>query len=64
MTIRFLHTADIHLGNTPWVKPPDAIVGLDHLAVTSLYDKMLPGITNATDRARDYSFYPILKNPS
>lgn len=36
--------------------------GLDHLAVQapciSLYGKMLPGITNVTDRARYYSFYP------
>lgn len=47
---------------TTWVKPPNAIGGLDHLAVQapciSLYGKMLPGITNVTDRARYYSFYP------
>jgi hypothetical protein len=47
---------------TSWVKPPNAIGGLDHLAVQapgiSLYGKMLPGITNVTDRARHYSFYP------
>jgi hypothetical protein len=47
---------------TNWVKPPNAIGGLDHLAVQapciSLYGKMLPGITNVTDRARYYSFYP------
>lgn len=47
---------------TSWVKPPNAIGGLDHLAVQapciSLYGKMLPGITNVTDRARYYSFYP------
>ena len=48
--------------STSWVKPPNAIGGLDHLAVQapciSLYGKMLPGITNVTDRARYYSFYP------
>lgn len=47
---------------TSWVKPPPAIGGLDHLAVQApcinLYGKMLPGITNVTDRARYYSFYP------
>lgn len=47
---------------TSWVKPPNAIGGLDHLAVQapciSLYGRMLPGITNVTDRARYYSFYP------
>lgn len=47
---------------TSWVKPPTAIGGLDHLAVQApcinLYGKMLPGITNVTDRARYYSFYP------
>ena len=47
---------------TAWVKPPIAIGGLDHLAVQapciSLYGRMLPGITNVTDRARYYSFYP------
>jgi hypothetical protein len=47
---------------TSWVKPPLAIGGLDHLAVQApcinLYGRMLPGITNVTDRARYYSFYP------
>jgi hypothetical protein len=47
---------------TSWVKPPKAIGGLDHLAVQApcinLYGQMLPGITNVTDRARYYSFYP------
>lgn len=47
---------------TSWVKPPTAIGGLDHLAVQApcinLYGRMLPGITNVTDRARYYSFYP------
>ena len=48
--------------NTAWVKPPRLIGGLDHLAVQapciSIYGKLLPGITNVTDRARYYSFYP------
>ncbi|MHB8809850.1 MAG: hypothetical protein ACYC9M_07520 [Desulfobulbaceae bacterium] len=47
---------------TSWVKPPKAIGGLDHLAVQApcinLYARMLPVITNVTDRARYYSFYP------
>ena len=47
---------------TGWVKPPKQIGGLDHLSVQALcinlYGKMLPGITNVTDRARYYSFYP------
>ena len=47
---------------TSWVTPPKSIGGLDHLAVQApcinLYGRMLPGITNVTDRARYYSFYP------
>jgi len=47
---------------TAWVKPPRQIGGLDHLAVQApcinLYGRLLPGITNVTDRARYYSFYP------
>ena len=47
---------------TDWVNPPEAINGQDHLAVQApcinLYGRMLPGITNATDRARYYTFYP------
>jgi len=47
---------------TSRLNQPNAIGGLDHLAVQahciSLYGKMLPGITNVTDRARYYSFYP------
>lgn len=39
-------------------KPPNAIGGSDHLAVQapciSLYGKMLPSITNVTDRVRYY----------
>ena len=49
---------------TSWVKPPPQIGGLDHLAVQapciSIYGRLLPGITNVTDRARYYSFYPWL----
>lgn len=45
-----------------WVKPPDAIGGLDHLGTQApcvlIYGQLLPGITNVTDRARYYSFYP------
>jgi len=47
---------------TGWVKPPKQIGGLDHLSVQApcinLYGKLVPGITNVTDRARYYSFYP------
>lgn len=47
-----------------WVEPPKAIRGLDHLGVQApciaLYAQLLPGITNVTDRARYYSFYPWL----
>ncbi|KCZ83534.1 hypothetical protein HAD_13069 [Hyphomonas adhaerens MHS-3] len=47
-----------------WVKPPPQIGGLDHLAVQApcinIYSRLLPGITNVTDRARYYSFYPWL----
>ncbi|HOO50897.1 MAG TPA: hypothetical protein PLK94_06375 [Alphaproteobacteria bacterium] len=48
--------------STAWVKPPSQIGGLDHLAVQApcinIYGRLLPGITNVTDRARYYSFYP------
>ena len=44
------------------MKPPKQIGGLDHLSVQApcinLYGKLLPGITNVTDRPRYYSFYP------
>ncbi|KGJ99886.1 hypothetical protein [Thalassotalea sp. ND16A] len=50
--------------NTGWVKPPTQITGLDHLGIQApcidIYGKLLPGITNVTDRARYYSFYPWL----
>ena len=49
---------------TAWVKPPYQSGGLDHLAVQAtcinIYGRLLPGITNASDRARYYSFYPWL----
>jgi len=49
---------------TAWVKPPPQIGGLDHLGVqapcVNIYGRLLPGITNVTDRARYYSFYPWL----
>lgn len=49
---------------TAWVKPPQSIRGLDHLGVRapceSLYAQLVPGITNVTDRARYFSFYPWL----
>lgn len=47
---------------TDWVKPTYEINGLDHLGVHApcidIYSQLLPGITNVTDRARYYSFYP------
>lgn len=47
---------------TGWVKPPKPIMGLDHVGTQSpctlIYSQLLPGITNVTDRARYYSFYP------
>ena len=49
---------------TAWVKSPPQVGGLDHLAVQApcinIYGRLLPGITNVTDRARYYSFYPWL----
>jgi len=45
-----------------WVKPAESISGLDHLGsaapCVTIYSTLLPGITNVTDRARYYSFYP------
>ena len=47
---------------TDWVSPAQEITGRDHLGVQAvserLYATLLPGITNVTDRARCYSFYP------
>jgi hypothetical protein len=47
---------------TDWVSPAKAITGRDHLAVQAvsehLYTGLLPGLTNVTDRARCYGFYP------
>jgi hypothetical protein len=49
---------------TAWVAPPTLITGQDHLGVRSpceaIYIHLVPGITNVTDRARYYSFYPWL----
>jgi len=49
---------------TAWVSPPQSIGGLDHLGTQApcvlIYGQLLPGITNVTDRARYYSFYPWL----
>lgn len=47
---------------TDWLTPPPSIGGLDHLGTQApcilAYSQLLPGITNVTDRARYYSFYP------
>lgn len=47
---------------TDWVSPAQEITGRDHLGVQAisehLYATLLPGITNVTDRARCYAFYP------
>jgi hypothetical protein len=47
---------------TPWLKPSASKTGRDHLGVQghciNIYGQLLPGITNVTDRARYYSFYP------
>ena len=49
---------------TSWLAPPQSIGGLDHLGTQApcvvIYGQLLPGITNVTDRARYYSFYPWL----
>lgn len=49
---------------TAWVAPPQASGGQDHLGTQApcvlLYSQLLPGITNVTDRARYFSFYPWL----
>ena len=49
---------------TAWVKPPEKITGRDHLGARvpceTLYARLIPGITNVTNRARYYSFYPWL----
>lgn len=50
---------DIHAG---WLAESAPKTGLDHLGVQApcinIYGRLLPGITNVTDRARYYSFYP------
>lgn len=49
---------------TNWIKPPTVIRGLDHLGTQGpcivIYSQLFPGITNVTDRARYYSFFPWL----
>jgi hypothetical protein len=49
---------------TAWVKPAFEAGGQDHLGVQAtsgaMYAQRLPGITNVTERARYYSFYPWL----
>ncbi|MBN6774269.1 hypothetical protein JRG42_12190 [Pseudomonas granadensis] len=49
---------------TGWLKPPSTSKGIDHLGTQApcgmIYGQLLPGITNVTDRARYYSFYPWL----
>lgn len=48
--------------DTAWVAKPNVIGGLDHVGTQgpciAIYSQLLPGITNVTDRARYYSFYP------
>lgn len=47
---------------TSWLSSPHTTSGEDHQATRAvcenLYARLLPGITNVTDRARYYSFYP------
>ncbi len=49
---------------TAWVKKPKVTRGLDHLGVQApcinMYSQLLPGVTNVTNRARYFSFYPWL----
>jgi hypothetical protein len=54
--------AQIHSA-VDWLEREDNIIeGLDHLGIEvvsiNLYSFLLPGITNVTERARYYSFYP------
>jgi len=48
--------------STNWLKQTRTSGGLDHLGsqapCINLYGRLLPGITNVTDRGRYYSFYP------
>lgn len=47
-----------------WLKPAAPVAGQDHLAskavCENIYARLLPGITNVTDRARYFSLYPWL----
>lgn len=53
-----------HLSNlvTGWLERPTARVGLDNLGAqqpcVTIYTHLLPGITNVTDRAAYFGFYP------
>jgi hypothetical protein len=57
-----IHRREALAVSTAWVKKPFHTKGLDPLAVQApcinLYGQLLPGITNVTDRARYYAFYP------
>jgi hypothetical protein len=52
------------IAETGWVKRQHHAKGLDPLGVQApcinIYQQLMPGITNVTDRARYYSFYPWL----
>jgi len=47
-----------------WLKSPATVTGQDPLGTKypseDIYSKLLPGLTNVTDRLRYYSFYPWL----
>ncbi|MGD9588730.1 MAG: hypothetical protein AB7Q37_03380 [Pyrinomonadaceae bacterium] len=47
-----------------WIKNPNVATGQDHLGVRApsefVYSQLIPGITNVTNRARYYTFYPWL----
>ena len=49
---------------TDWLAHPAVIGGIDHLGTQApcqmIYSQLIPGITNATDRARYYALYPWL----
>src|SRR5580700_2954396 len=51
---------------TMWLKPSREIVGRDQLGARAtavrLYDHLVPGITNVTDRARYFSIYAYAVN--
>jgi len=55
---------DIVARFSAWLEPVKTIGGQDHLGTLApceaVYTQLLPGITNNTNRARCYSFYPWL----